>query len=233
MKILKKLFVLFLLLNIISFSQVYAEVPNCGSITGNYSYDNENLKDALVSIYLIANYDEATKSYTYVNEFKEFELDINSLNYGELEEYSITLKKHINSEKIKSVESIKTNEDGDFKFNNCLDRGLYIITVEDLKINNNIYEALPSILTVPTFSKVDGTEIYDIKINVKSEMREDNTTDYNPDDDENDSTIKIPNTYDAIINYILLLVVSLVLLVILVCYIYYKKKGSKENEKKI
>lgn len=228
MKKFKYILFFVLLLNLIFIPQVNADT--CGKIRGIYSYDDEKLENANVDLYLIAEYNNATNNYSFTNDFKDYSLDINSLNYGELEEYSKTLKNFISKNNIASFISIKTDSDGTFTFDNCLKNGLYLINVVDIKKDDKIYQALPSILTVPTISKEDGTEIYDITINLKSEVKE-ATDDKNTNDSNKNSGIKIPNTYDSIIIYVSVFIVSLLLLVILICYINFKKKGSKKDEK--
>ncbi len=245
-----KLFMTILLLNIIYIPQVYA-ADTCGKITGSFIYDKEKFNDEEVSLYLIADYDEKANKFSFKNEFKDFTLDVNSLTYGELEEYSLTLKKYIEDNSINSSHSVKTNDNNQFIFDKCLEKGLYLVKTEDIIKDKFKYISLPSILTIPTITKEDANHIYDIEINMKVEVKnldDNNPTDpdnpnnpdkpIDPDDpnkpnsdgSNNGSDIKIPNTFDAIYIYLSLFIGSLIL-IILIIYLNQKKKGRKENEK--
>lgn len=228
MKNIKLCLALFILLTVIYTPFVYA-LPDCGNISGEYKYGNESLSNANVSVYLVANIiDENVRRYEFTEGFKEFELNVNELNYSELEVYASNLERAIKSGNVQKVATAKTDANGKFTFDKCL-HGLYLLDVEDLKIDNNLYKSLPSVIAIPTVSE-DGTKNNEIFVNVKSEktLVEDSTGNGTS---SSGSNIRVPNTYDEIIVYVALFIVSLVLLVILICYIYYKKKGKDRDEK--
>lgn len=228
MKNIKLCLALFILLTVIYTPFVYA-LPDCGNISGEYKYGNESLSNANVSVYLVADIiDENVRRYEFTEGFKEFELNVNELNYSELEVYASNLKRAIKSGNVQKVATAKTDANGKFTFDKCL-HGLYLLDVEDLKVDKNLYKSLPSVIAIPTVSE-DGTKNNEIFVNVKSEktLVEDSTGNGT---NSSGSNIRVPNTYDEIIVYVALFIVSLVLLVILICYIYYKKKGKDKDEK--
>jgi len=230
---------LVLALTVVFAPQVYAE-DTCGKITGDFSYDTVLLDGADVSLYLIAKYDEATDSYLYEKDFKDYVLNMKNLNPSEVEIYIKTLSRVIDEKKIKNYATVKTDESGKFSFDECLAKGLYLVRTVDLKRDNYVYKSLPALLTIPSKSVEDFTDQYSVSINMKSERVLDTSTDDPSKDDNNQgnngnnsgSNIRIPNTYDSIVIYLALFAISLILLVVLVFYINNrKKKGSNENEK--
>ncbi len=230
MKRFKIVLVLFLLLNF-----VFVPVANAaplGTITGNYTYGDIKLKDVNASLYLIANVETTNGfSYTYLDDFKNFETDFGSLNTGELEQYTLELEKNIKDKSIKAVKTVKTDEDGEFNFSELND-GLYLISVEDLEDGDNTYKSSPSLVFIPAYDSITNENKYDVSINMKTELvvKEDNSNDFTTNNG-NGASVKLPNTYDTIWIYIGGFGISLVLLILLVLFLVYNKKKGNSDEK--
>ncbi|MCI8460462.1 MAG: hypothetical protein HFE81_03620 [Bacilli bacterium] len=230
MKRFKSFLILFILLLNIFFVPV-VNAASLGTISGNYSFGDVKLDDVDVSLYLVATLDTSNGfSYKYIDDFKEFELDVNSLNYGELEQYVLELEKNIKDNSISAIKKVKTNNDGKFNFKD-VDEGLYLVNIEDVERENNIYKSSPSLLFVPNYDSTAQAYNHDVSVNIKTELvkKEDNS---NINSSNGSSKIKLPNTYDSIVLYIIGFVVSLILLIILVLFIVYNRRRSNSDEKK-
>lgn len=219
MKKVRKYFI-FILLSIVFLPfYVYAET---GSISGNYHYDDKNLSDVDVSIYLIAELD-SSGNFQFIEEFENFQEDFLDMSDSKLEEYSNEIYKYISEEEIDSLTTTSTDYLGNYSFKN-LENGLYLIKYKDKELDNYRYSSIPILLTVPY--NYDSNElIYDVVTKNKVERIEISSD--CPDCDNNNLTV--PYTYDDIIIYIVLFIMALILIVGLILYINYRAK--KENEK--
>lgn len=228
MKRFKSFLILFLILSIV-FAPVVNAAP-IGTISGDYSFGDIELENVDVSLYLIATVDTTNGfSYKYVKDFEKYELDVNSLNYGELEQYVLELEKSIKDNDIEAIKTTKTSSAGKFNFKD-LEEGLYLVNIEDVEQDINIYKSSPSLLFIPNYDSTTQAYNHDVSVNIKTELVKKEIN--NDKAGNNNSNIRIPNTYDAIVIYVIGFVVSLILLVILVLFIVCYKKRGNEDEKK-
>lgn len=213
-----------------------------GKIVGSYTYGDEKLKNADVSIYLVGSVEATTDNYNYelLDSFKSEQVDYSDLTTEQLEAHTNKLYTIINANGIEPLKKSVTDQNGQFSFDG-LKAGIYLIKVDDLDIDGYLYKSSPTLLLFPDVVG-NGIYNYNLSVNMKTErMKNDNN---NNDDNNNGnnnnnnnqnggSNVNAPNTYDAIIMYVALFVVSAVLLAVLICYIYIynKKRGRKENEK--
>ncbi len=192
--------------------QVIDTTKKC-TITGTYKYDEDILANVNTKIYKIADISENAK-YTYVDEFKILENDINSLTTSEYVEYSKTLSEYIKKNNVKELANSSTDKDGIFYYKN-LDVGIYLIEVEEMTKNGYYYQTNPTLVTVPNRTYLYEEYSYDIVTLVKGSK--------NKVEDAG-----VPNTYSNMFS-----IISLVLIVFLVftlIVMYYSKKDKKDNE---
>ena len=192
--------------------QVIDTTKKC-SITGTYTYDEDVLTNVNTKIYKLADIDASAK-YTYLEEFKTLEKDINSLKTSEYVDYSKSVSEFIKKNNVKELASSTTDKDGKFYYKN-LDVGLYLIEVEEMTKNGYYYQTNPTLVTVPNRTYLYEEYSYDIVTLVKGSK--------NKVEDSG-----VPNTYSNMFS-----IISLVLIVFLVSSLvvmYYSKKDKKVNE---
>lgn len=105
--------------------------------------------------------------------------------------------------------------------------GLYLVIIDSVEDDNYRYNASPTLISVPNYNMVTSQYMYDLSIVMKTEA----TSIGQPDNPNNDNKADVPNTYDAIIRYVIVFIVALLVLVITVCYINKIRKDVKKNEK--
>lgn len=192
--------------------QVIDTTKKC-TITGTYTYDEDVLANVNTKIYKLADIDASAK-YTYLEEFKTLEKDINSLKTSEYVDYSKSVSEFIKKNNVKELASSTTDKDGKFYYKN-LDVGLYLIEVEEMTKNGYYYQTNPTLVTVPNRTYLYEEYSYDIVTLVKGSK--------NKVEDSG-----VPNTYSNMFS-----IISLVLIVFLVSSLvvmYYSKKDKIVNE---
>ena len=192
--------------------QVIDTTKKC-TITGTYTYDEDVLTNVNTKIYKLADIDASAK-YTYLEEFKTLEKDINSLKTSEYVDYSKSVSEFIKKNNVKELASSTTDKDGKFYYKN-LDVGLYLIEVEEMTKNGYYYQTNPTLVTVPNRTYLYEEYSYDIVTLVKGSK--------NKVEDSG-----VPNTYSNMFS-----IISLVLIVFLVSSLvvmYYSKKDKIVNE---
>ncbi len=192
--------------------QVIDTTKKC-TITGTYAYDEDVLTNVNTKIYKLADIDASAK-YTYLEEFKTLEKDINSLKTSEYVDYSKSVSEFIKKNNVKELASSTTDKDGKFYYKN-LDVGLYLIEVEEMTKNGYYYQTNPTLVTVPNRTYLYEEYSYDIVTLVKGSK--------NKVEDSG-----VPNTYSNMFS-----IISLVLIVFLVSSLvvmYYSKKDKIVNE---
>lgn len=231
-----KLFLILVLLVTIFFGPVVnAEEGKVGKIIGNYNYGEQKLVNADVAIYQIGTVSATVDAYTYefFEDFKDEKVDYAKLNYDQLQGHIKKIHEIVIDKGIQPLARTKTDNNGQFVFDGLKD-AVYLIVVDDLTVDKDVYRSLPTLLFFPDVGE-DGNLLYDVSLNIKTEIVKpsdngDNTgsTTGRPNDG-----VDSPNTYDAIIMYVSLFVVSSILLAVLICYIYiYNKKKGKSNSEK-
>lgn len=243
MKKCKLFLVLALLLSVFCVTNVNAvDGTDTGSIVGSYAYGEEKIADATASLYKVGEVSVAANSYDYelLDAFNGEKVDYSKLTADQLEKHTNKLYSIIKSEGINPLIQGKTDQNGQFVFDN-LHAGLYLIKVEDMLVNNDTYRSSPTLIFLPEVTD-PGSFNYNVSVNMKIEIVKDE--DNKGDDDNNNngninngqnqnsgSNVNAPNTYDAIVMYVALFIVSVVLLAVLICYIYvYNKKKIRSND---
>lgn len=244
MKKCKLLLILTLLISVFSITNVSAiDTPSTGKIVGRYVYGEEKIVDATVALYKVGDVNVADNSYDYelLESFKSEIVDYSKLSTEQLENHTKKLYSIISGEGINPITQVKTDQNGEFNFDN-LAAGLYLIKVEDMPAGDDLYRSLPTLIFLPEIADV-GSFNYNVSVNMKIEKinNKDNSGDDNNNNNDNinngqnqngGSNVNAPNTYDAIVMYVALFIVSAVLLAVLICYIYvyYKKRGRNEKD---
>lgn len=219
------------LISIISLIDVSAlEIDNSKicSINGVYSFGEHNLGGANVYLYKLADVSDksGTVKFNYVANFKSFDKDINKYSSSSWGDYAKEVAEYIQNKKIKENASGVTDSSGKYFFNQ-LTTGLYLVIIDSVEDDNYRYNASPTLISVPNYNMVTSQYMYDLSIVMKTEA----TSIGQPDNPNNDNKADVPNTYDAIIRYVIVFIVALLVLVITVCYINKIRKDVKKNEK--
>lgn len=215
----KKLLFLFLIL-LLPFA-VYGEDKEIDtskkcSITGTYTYDDDVLVNVNTKIYKIADL-KINAAYTYVDTFKDFDKDINSLATSEYIAYAKSISEYIKENNIKELASSSTDKEGKFYYKN-LDVGLYLIEVDVLQKGDYEYDTEPILVSTPNRTYLYEDYSYDIVTLVKGSK--------NKIEDKG-----VPNTEANLLNTTLL-VLSVLIIVLVIILVITRLKGEKENEKK-
>lgn len=194
------------------------------SLSGLYNFGDKALSGANVYLYKLADV-SGDLVYTYTNEYKGFDKDINKYTASAWGEYALDVAKYIKSNEIKEDNSSKTDSDGKYFFNQ-LTTGLYLVIIDSVEDGNYRYAVSPTLISIPNYNMITNQYMYDLSVVMKTEASTIQT-----DNPNIDNKTEVPNTYDAIISYVVLFVVALLVLVITVCYINKKRKDVKKNEK--
>lgn len=228
----KKIKTLIITLFLFGFFIPHVYALETGSIKGTYSYDGTPFKDINVYLYQVADTnDEGT--FTYLESYKNFELDINSLRSTEWQNYANTLNNYIKTNNINFNKQILTSETGNYEFKN-LSKGLYLLIFDSLTQNDNTYTSVPTLISIPNFDDVTKTYIYDIKVNNKIELEpkeEPTTTSTTTTTTTKSTIIDVPQTSDNIMIYMIIFIISLIILLIISIYLFKLKKENEVNEK--
>ncbi len=194
------------------------EVDKVCSMSGVFNYGDVNISDTKIYLYRIADMSNYAK-FTYVDDFSDYDVDINSLKDTQWKDLANELSNYIDKNNIKYVNEVTTDSSGKFAFNN-LNVGLYLLRADTKKINDYEYSSGPVLLSLPNYNEIDEVFMYDLSVFMKSEAKSLNVN--------KGSTTNVPNTYDPLYVYISLFVGGLV--VFIICYICIRKK-NKSKEK--
>ena len=228
MKILKRILIV-LFLAIIMIPNAFAD-DIYGSIKGSYVYDGTPFTNTKVYLYKIATVN-TQEVYTYLDNYTNFELDINTLNSSEWPNYADALKKYINNNGITYNDLIETSTNGDYEFKN-LSQGLYLLLFEEVNKNGNNYTSSPTLISIPNRDDITNELTYDITVNNKIEEEIVKPTEPTTEATTTKAVpIEVPQTSDNIMIYIILFIVSLIILLIIGIYIFKLKKENEVNEK--
>lgn len=228
----KKLKILIITLFLFSFGIPKINALEVGNISGSYNYNNIPFKDVNIKLYQVAEANDQNV-FTYLEAYKNFELDINSLNSTEWQNYANTLSNYIKTNNIKHHDQTLTSESGNYEFKN-LDKGLYLLVFDNIKQNNNTYTSVPTLISIPNFDDVAMSYIYDIKVNNKVELEQEEPTTTSTKKVETTTEpniIEVPQTSDNIMIYIVIFIISLIILLIVGIYLFKVKKENEVNEK--
>lgn len=224
----KKILTIFfsILISIVSLDVSALEIDSSRicSLNGLYSFGDKNISGANVYLYKLADA-SGDLVYTYTDKYKSFDKDINKYTASAWSEYALDVSKYIKSNGIKEDNSSVTDSDGKYSFNQ-LTTGLYLVIIDSVEDGNYRYDVSPTLISIPNYNMVTNQYMYDLSVVMKTE-----SSDLQPDKPNIDNKTDVPNTYDAIISYVILFIVALLVLVITVCYINKKRKDVKKNEK--
>lgn len=220
-----------ILISIISITDVWAleiDTSKVCSLAGLYSFGEQKLGGANVYLYKLADISNSgdTVKYTYTDNFKSFDKDINNYTSSSWGDYANEVAEYIQNKKIKEDFSSVTDTAGKYSFNQ-LTIGLYLVIIDSVEDDNYRYNASPSLISIPNYNMITNQYMYDLSVVMKTEA----TSIKKPDNPNNDNKTDVPYTYDAITRYVIVFVVALSVLVITVCYINKKRKDVKKNEK--
>ncbi len=203
----------------ISTSNCFAEgieVDKVCSMSGVFNYGDVNISDTKIYLYRIADMSNHAE-YTYVDDFSDYDLDINTLRDTQWKDLANELSNYIDKNNIKYVKEATTDSSGKFTFSN-LNVGLYLLKTDSKKINDYEYTSGPVLISLPNYNEIDEVFMYDLNVVMKSEAKSLNVN--------KGSTTNVPNTFDPLYLYISLFIVSLIIFII--CYILYKKNNKKK-----
>jgi hypothetical protein len=168
------------------FSQEVMVPENKGSLTIVYTKDNIPIDGAAFHIYQVASREKENR-YEINAEFSDSGIELETGDgtamyncAAELEAYLVE-QKNLN-EQILPLSSGKTDENGRIAFEN-LEDGIYLITGEEIKIENEIYTPVASLVTVPGLDE-DGSNDYRPIIKEKYQVR-------NSDEKDNLSSLSV------------------------------------------
>lgn len=122
----------------------------------NISYldDSKGIERAEFNLYKIGELDNDF-NIKINKKFKAYPIDFNLSDSQSINDYAESLKAYIKRDKIKEDFKEKTNKDG--QINLKLEKGLYLVVGENLRIGEYKYKTSPFIAILPEFDKVKGS----------------------------------------------------------------------------
>ncbi len=108
---------------------------------------NKSVAGVEFKLFKIANIDEKLK-YSFTDEFKSYGMYLCPENEENLSECASALAAYAKRDKIKATLLDKTTEDNTVAFNN-IDVGMYLVTAENVNLDNRIYRHKPNIVILP------------------------------------------------------------------------------------
>lgn len=233
------LFIFLLLLIPISIKAEEIDINKIGSINIIYKYGTTSITNSDIYIYKVANINTSGK-YTYLDSFNLTD-DLNNTSASKLNDLAITINNYIKDNNINNTNTCKTNSEGICKIDN-LSTGVYLITTEEVTIDNYKYTVSPNLISIPTQNEIDDNYIYDIDAILKTEAKsiKDDTSNTSKNDTSTTGTSKtnasknntaVPLTIDNIYIYATIFIVSIIVVVLIVLYINKLRKKNINNEK--
>lgn len=241
-KIRNSLFVALLLLVGFSYNVFAAGLDPTmkGSAELDYQYEDKEISNTTVSLYRIATVD-TLGTYHYTESFQDRTEKLNGLSASETRQLAKTLADLVQKNQIKATYQARTSSSGYLKVND-LETGVYLVLTDPLEEDYKQYVTLPFLLAIPQTEDSAGGFIYDVSVDVKVELIEQqppsptsqptpsNSPTPSPTPTQGNNTTNSPSTYDAIVVYVGILAMSIIGVVIIVYYINRKKKGSNKDE---
>lgn len=219
------IFLLILFLSFLTFLPVNAE--ELGSIKGTYSYDNNPFTNQNIYLYKIADVKdiESDNKYTYLENYSEFDSNINSLSSSEWQNYANELKNYITTNNITYDAEAITDDYGNYEFNE-LNNCLYLILVDEIILDSATYTSLPTLISVPSYDATIKKYINNITVKTKIEK-----TKHEPAPKPIEPAPEVPQTSDNIVFYAITFVLAAIILICIGAYIYKSKKELDANVK--
>lgn len=185
------------------------------SLTCQYQYDNILLRNTGISIYSVATVDE-DGNYTLKDELKNSGVSLDMGNASLWQEASEELYHYIEKNGISYLNKLMTDQEGKVTFSD-LTPGLYLIVTDGKELGDYIYSSSPSLVSIPLLDDMSNEYIYDVSVNIKTEVSE------KPDD------VTPPNTMDYYFIDALLFLIFLIVSIVLISYILKMKEKGKEK----
>lgn len=188
--------IMYILLFAFLVTQSFATSQEKGSITIDYTYQNQNIKNASYVAYLVKSIDEQG-NYQNTDKFSDFEdFNMEDLNYDNIEEYQQILGNIENFISVKNIAYDKvvrtSNDDGLYIFED-LELGLYYLSCKSVTQNGKEYTSEPLLVLVEGEENSSGDMVFDYKAKPKISVVEkpnnntgNNTGSYDSDDDDDD-----------------------------------------------
>ena len=220
----------FLFLSILSFGVLNVKADNIdgsrtSSLSVTYQYDTVMLSNVDVSLYYLASVDESGV-FQFTDDYLDVAFDTTNISSSDLTLQAETIENYISSHQMQASSLLKTNQNGVTNFSNLVP-GLYLVTVDSKVVGDYRYDASPTIVSIPILE--DGTYQYDVQMNIKTE-REELEQEITPPGGMDNNNEMVPNTFDNIYLYIVLLVISIIVIIGVIMYI--SKRKDEKNEKK-
>lgn len=240
MKMIKKILTILIIslsFTLINVSASEIDFNQIGNIDGSYNYDQKVFEGAKIYLYKIADIDQTTGNFVYLNDFNLDIQNIDALNKVQTQSYANELLEDINKNNIEYLQVSNTDASGKYKFDN-LSLGLYLITYEKVEETEFEYNSAPTLISLPNYDQASDSYFYEISITSKLEetkIPKDDpvVTPDEPKKEEEKKETKVPNTYDAIVLYGCLFAFSIIALIILIYYINKKNRKEDKNDKEI
>lgn len=226
------------------------DTAHVSSINLNYQYDEKSIKDAVVSLYKIADVD-SVGNYSYIGSFTNRTENLNNLSASATRTLAKELSDTIEEDKIAYDYQKSTTETGRVQFAN-LTPGVYLILTDEVISEGEKYQTLPFFVSLPQIE--NGNYVYDVPVDVKIEAEPVPTPTPSPSISPspsdtptptltpsptltptptptggNHNTIFSPSTYDDIVIYVSIFAVCVIGAGIVVYYIVKKKEKISKN----
>lgn len=134
------------------------------SVTLDCSSNSNGMGNMLFHLYRVADGSEAT-GFTLSGDFAEYRVNLRNLDDSGWSAAAYTLAAYTVPDNIQPIQSATANGSRYIDFDK-LSNGLYLLVGESVTINDNIYTAVPTLVSLPDL-QADNTWIYDLNIKPK------------------------------------------------------------------
>lgn len=143
------------------------DIARNSTITVVYRDEKTPISGARFNLYLVAECDKYGR-LTVAEDFKDYRIDLNVTDSDAMQALALTLEGYVLRDNIAPLDSGVTDKNGTLVFptsgGKALKPGLYLVTGERHTQNDNVYDASPFVVMLPSEDSETGKLNYDVTV---------------------------------------------------------------------